>query len=632
MRLIHSQQSPLFYWQGDETDLVFDIPTIKNKLLDKTKLIYIVSCNNQLGITTTGQLVPQSAQTLAGYAMLPALPAMAFGSNLFCDMFRTQSAYMAGAMANGIASTALVIALGQAGMLGSFGAAGLSLVRIEEAIQEIQVALTDKPYCFNLIHSPQHPHYEHAIVDLYLQKKVKNIEASAFMTVTSALVLFRVAGLSVDSFNKIQMNNRIIAKVSHPHVAAQFMQPPPADLVAELLQQGKLTSAQAQLAAHIPLADAITVEADSGGHTDNQALSCLFPLLQSLRDKIQSERNYKQIILLGAAGGMGTPQSLAAAMAMGADYVVTGSINQACEEAGTSAAVKRLLADIKINDVTMAPAPDMFEMGVNVQVVKRGSLFAMRAQKLRQIYTQYPSMESIPPLVKTELEQQIFKQSLTAVWAATAHYLQAQSASRFEIIANDPKRKLAAICKWYMSQSSDWATGGVEERALDYQIWCGPALSAFNCWIEGSPLANEPRRVVTIAQELLAGATYLQRINGLRACGIQLPYELYQYQPLADITSTVPGKVTPISCHAIQSWLAAQVAHELQVPPESIDIRQPFVSFQIDSAQAMLMLVKLEKWLKIKLSPTMIWSYPSIEALAMRLTKLLTPVLDTVYE
>ena len=34
----------------------------------------------------------------------------------------------------------------------------------------------------------------------------------------------------------------------------------------------------------------------------------------------------------------------------------------------------------------MAPAADMFEMGVKLQVLKRGTMFPMRAQKLYELY------------------------------------------------------------------------------------------------------------------------------------------------------------------------------------------------------------------------------------------------------
>jgi trans-AT polyketide synthase/acyltransferase/oxidoreductase domain-containing protein len=46
-------------------------------------------------------------------------------------------------------------------------------------------------------------------------------------------------------------------------------------------------------------------------------------------------------------------------------------------------------------DVAMAPAADMFEMGVKVQVLKRGTMFPLRAAKLYDLYSRHASFESI---------------------------------------------------------------------------------------------------------------------------------------------------------------------------------------------------------------------------------------------
>src|SRR5258708_39524783 len=92
---------------------------------------------------------------------------------------------------------------------------------------------------------------------------------------------------------------------------------------------------------------------------------------------------------VGAAGGIATPASAAAAFVMGAAYVLTGSINQACVESGSSDLVREMLAQAEQADVIMAPAADMFEMGVRVQVLKRGTLFAMRAAKFFELYRNY---------------------------------------------------------------------------------------------------------------------------------------------------------------------------------------------------------------------------------------------------
>ncbi len=43
--------------------------------------------------------------------------------------------------------------------------------------------------------------------------------------------------------------------------------------------------------------------------------------------------------------------------------------------------------------VLMAPAADMFEMGVKVQVLERGTMFAMRAAKLYELYRGHAALE-----------------------------------------------------------------------------------------------------------------------------------------------------------------------------------------------------------------------------------------------
>ena len=101
---------------------------------------------------------------------------------------------------------------------------------------------------------------------------------------------------------------------------------------------------------------------------------------------------------------------------MGAAYVVTGSINQACIESGTSEAVKELLSKVASTDVTMAPASDMFELGVELQVLKRGTLFGARAKKLYELYNRYDSIDAIPEDERAALEKRTFKMTLDEVW------------------------------------------------------------------------------------------------------------------------------------------------------------------------------------------------------------------------
>ena len=92
--------------------------------------------------------------------------------------------------------------------------------------------------------------------------------------------------------------------------------------VGILVSRVPLPAHCASCAARVPVASDVTVEADSGGHTDNQALPCVFPTIAQLRDALVAEHGVP--IRVGAAGGLGTPSSLAAAFAMGAAYVLTG--------------------------------------------------------------------------------------------------------------------------------------------------------------------------------------------------------------------------------------------------------------------------------------------------------------------
>jgi trans-AT polyketide synthase/acyltransferase/oxidoreductase domain-containing protein len=78
------------------------------------------------------------------YRLLASLPPLYpewLGDRSFTEVHRTRFPYISGAMANGIATTDLVIAMAKVGMLGFFGAAGLPLERVNEALDRIIGAL-----------------------------------------------------------------------------------------------------------------------------------------------------------------------------------------------------------------------------------------------------------------------------------------------------------------------------------------------------------------------------------------------------------------------------------------------------------------------------------------------------------
>ncbi len=467
-------------------------------------------------------------------AFVPACTPDQLGDPEFCTLHGTRYACMSGAMANGISSVEVVEAMGRGGMLGIFGAAGLPVETVERAIDRIERSLgSEVPYGFNLIHSPHEPAIESAIVDLYLRRGVRLVEASAFLDLTLPVVRYRLAGLHRDASGRIVAPNRIIAKVSRVEVASKFLAPPPERMVRELVERGELTSEQAGWASSIPLAEDLTAEADSGGHTDNQPAIVLLPTMLSLRDRMQAQYRYDRPLRVGAAGGVSTPWSAAAALAMGASYLVTGSVNQSCVEAGTSEPVRRMLADARQADIAMAPAADMFELGVKVQVLKRGTMFAMRAAKLYDVYRSHDSLEAIPAQERAALEKTLFRAPLEEIWDQTRTYFAGRNPAQVERGERDPKHKMALVFRWYLGQSSHWANVGDPTRSVDYQVWCGPAMAAFNEWVRGSFLEpTENRSVVTVALNILYGAAVLTRARMLTAQGQRLPPGVPRLAPL----------------------------------------------------------------------------------------------------
>lgn len=534
LRALSAEKSALV-WRGSASDVVFDGQAIHQALLSLDETLFVVRIQDQTGVARSGEAglrKPGDAEAAEVLAVLPALPPERLGDSTFNDDYSTRYTLYGGAMASAIASAEMVIALGKNGFLGSFGAAGLPPARLEAAIQQIQAALPDGPYAFNLIHSPHEEALERRAAELYLQYGVPVVEASAFLDLTPHIVRYRAAGLGLGPGGEIQVKNRVIAKLSRREVAAKFMQPAPASLLAQLVQEGKISELQANLAGRVPVADDVTVEADSGGHTDNRPLVCLMPAMTALRDEIQAKYGYDRPVRVGAAGGISTPASALAAYAMGAAYIVTGTVNQACVESGACEYTKGLLAKAGMADVMMAPSADMFEMGVKVQVLKTGTMFPMRAAKLYELYLKYDSIEAIPQEERVKLEKQVFRRSLDEVWADTVKFFSERDPEQIARASQNPKRRMALVFRWYLGLSSRWSAAGEKGRELDYQIWCGPAIGPFNDWTRGTYLAEpQNRRIVDVSLHILTGAAYLSRINALRGAGIQVPPGMASYYP-----------------------------------------------------------------------------------------------------
>ena len=514
-------------WRGDREQLFMGQDGLSSALNALEQSFFLLK--NQQGEVAlaplgVGELVPDTKADWHFCGHLPGLRPTQLGDPSFCRDHKVKLPYVVGAMANGIASVELVEAASAAGGLGMFGAAGLPLELVETSIDRLQASLGNKAFGSNLIHSPNEPDLEEGIVDLYLRKGVKLVSASAYLGLTLPILKYRFHGIHRDSAGKIVVPQKVLAKISRVEVADKFLSPPPEKMLKALVERGDLTAEQAELAAQMPVAEDLTAEADSGGHTDNRPALALYPTIMALRDEKASLYKEQGLTLrVGAAGGISTPASACAAFAMGAAYIVTGSVNQSCVESGSSDIVREMLCKASQADVAMAPAADMFEMGVQVQVLKWGTMFPVRAKKLYQLYRDFGSIDELPAKEREALEKGYFRQNLDDVWRDTHAFFQKRDPRQNERAAKDPKHKMALIFRSYLGRASGWANAGVADRKVDYQVWCGPAMGAFNQWA-GNSFLKEPaqRKAGIVCENILAGAAYLSRVNSLRQQGVAM--------------------------------------------------------------------------------------------------------------
>lgn len=185
---------------------------------------------------------------------------------------------------------------------------------------------------------------------------------------------------------------------------------------------------------------------------------------------------------------------------MGADFIMTGSINQCTVEAATSGFVKEMLSETEICDTAYAPSETLFEFGTKVQVLKKGTLFPVRANKLFQIYQQYESLSEIDEETKIQLENVYFNKTFDEIYESIIEKQPnlAQKAER------NQKYKMLLLFKWYLQRGCLLALEEEEEQKVNFQVHCGPSLGAFNHWVKGTELESwRNRHVDDIGEKMM---------------------------------------------------------------------------------------------------------------------------------
>ena len=251
------------------------------------------------------------------------------------------------------------------------------------------------------------------------------------------------------------------------------------------------------------MAEDITAEADSGGHTDNQPAIVLLaddagPARSDagaarLRPAAAGRRGGRHLDALGGGGGAGDGGGLRRDR-LGQPVVRRGGhVRRRPADARAGAAGRRRdgPGGGHVRDGGEGPGAQARH------AVRHAGRQALRALPgVRRASTRSP-----PTSGRTWRRRSSGPRS-RAIWEQTQAYFRERDPTRIERAEREPKQKMALVFRWYLGMSSHWANSGEPSRAVDYQIWCGPAMAAFNDWVRGSFLEPpENRRVATVAAE-----------------------------------------------------------------------------------------------------------------------------------
>ena len=126
----------------------------------------------------------------------------------------------------------------------------------------------------------------------------------------------------------------------------------------------------------------------------------------------------------------------------------------------------------------------------------------------------------------------VFQATLEQIWQQTRSFWHQRDPGQVARAERDPKHKMALVFRWYLGWSSRWANTGEPNRKLDYQVWCGPAMGAFNQWVRGSFLDDPTqRRIHVMMMNILWGASVLFRIRQLQTGELCLPQDILTIRP-----------------------------------------------------------------------------------------------------
>lgn len=420
------------------------------------------------------------------------------GSRSFMERYHISYAYVAGGMENGISSVDLVSDMSKHNLLSFLGTKNLDTEVIHREILDLKRTLGDREnYGINIIPTTQ----EEDIVTLCIQNNIRVLECSSYIDVSEQLIRYKAKGI-VFSEDGYKLENRIMVKLNHPEVLKNFLHPASRQLLEKMCSEQTITRQEAEILEQIPVADDICLISGTPQDSNQIPMYALLPTMRKLKADIIKQYQYIEPVHVGVAGGISTPKAIKTVMLLGADFVLTGSVNQCTVEANTSDLVKDMLEKAQIQDTAIIPMSDFMKFGEKIQILRRGTLFHARAIKLNHLYCSYESLDEMKKETIEYLETRYFKCKITDI----CNKIRLKTEENMEHEYNK-KTELSKIFQYYYTKSFKKALEGDSKEKADFFIYCSSAMGAFNEAVKGTKLEKwKNRSVHKIAQWLMEEA------------------------------------------------------------------------------------------------------------------------------
>lgn len=428
------------------------------------------------------------------------------GSLSFKEEYQTDIAYAAGGIRDGISSVSMIKKLADSNILGFLGTKGLDIHKIKGLLESAFNMVEHEKIGVHVACDVLKPENNNQQLKLMIDKDIRRLQISGYQKPDEWIYEYRIRNIQYSEKHKVESPYKLLVCVNNLKAAEEFLKPIKKDYIKKLIELKKLTQIEAEMADSLPVCDDICIENTGMGAGGFGWISSI----KKLNERIGQSSSLRKEVRVGICGGIGNPQMLALAFFAGADFIMTDTINQCTVEAETSAHVKDLLQSAKENDFTFAPADDLFEFGERISVLKRGTLYPARAQKVYDIYSKYASVEEISKADTKLLTEKYFGIKLSEMYQ---RIMKTVSEEERKLISEQPKYKLGLIMKGYLQECFHQAQAGEKESEINYGIAVERDMADINRWLQGTDIEHWDRRSIdVIAKRIMEeGEDYLKK-------------------------------------------------------------------------------------------------------------------------